>query len=113
MVKFNDLGLALGTVLNFYTSLAKVLKLKVRIFLGLIPTFVEVTGEKLVSGVFLPPIRNRVIKVVGLKACNFIEKRLQRRCFHVHIAKFLRTFILKNIRELLLQFLEPCQTSMS
>ena len=47
--KFNDLGLALGTNLTFYTSVAKGLKLKFRKF-GLIPTFVEVTGEKLVGG---------------------------------------------------------------
>ena len=45
--KFNDLGLALGTNLEFYTSVAKGLKLKVRKFLRLISTFVEVTGEKL------------------------------------------------------------------
>ena len=47
--KFNNLGLALGTNLKFYTSLSKGLKLKVRKFWGLIPTFVEVTGEKLVG----------------------------------------------------------------
>ena len=34
---------------KFYTSVAIVLKLKVRKFLGLIPTFVEITGEKLVG----------------------------------------------------------------
>ena len=48
--------------MKFYTSLSKGLKLKVRKFWGLIPTFVEVTGEKLG---FLPlpppsPILNRV-----------------------------------------------------
>ena len=47
--KFNNLRLALGTNLTFYTSVAKGLKLKFRKF-GLIPTFVEVTGEKLVGG---------------------------------------------------------------
>ena len=52
---FNNLGLALGTDLQFYTSQAKVLKLKVRKFWMLIPTFVEVTGEKLVGGVLAPP----------------------------------------------------------
>ena len=46
--------LALGTNLTFYTSVAKGLKLKVRKFWGLILTFVDVTGEKLVDGVFLP-----------------------------------------------------------
>ena len=47
--KFNNLGLALGTNLKFYTSVAKGLKLKVRKFWRLVPTFVEVTGEKLVK----------------------------------------------------------------
>ena len=40
--------------LKFYTIMAKGLKLKVRKFFGLIPTFVEVTGEKLVGGRFAP-----------------------------------------------------------
>ena len=48
--KFTNVGLALGTNLKFYTSVAKGLKLKVRKFWGLILTFVEVTGEKLVAG---------------------------------------------------------------
>ena len=43
--KFNNLGLALGIEFKFYTSVAKGLKLKVRKFWRLIPTFVEVTGE--------------------------------------------------------------------
>ena len=41
-------------------------------------------------------------KIAGLKACNFIKKRLQHRLFPVNIAKFLRTAILKSICELLL-----------
>ena len=52
--KFNNLGLALGTNLKFYTSVAKGLKLKVRKFWWIIPTFVEITGEKLVGGLFTP-----------------------------------------------------------
>ena len=59
------MGLVVGTNLTFYISLAKGLKLKVRRFWGLIPTFVEVAGEKLVEGVLLPPappILNRVKK---------------------------------------------------
>ena len=68
--KFSNQGLVLGTTnLKFCTSVAKGLKLKVRKFWGLIPTFVEVTGKKLVGGAFLippplplplPPILNRV-----------------------------------------------------
>ena len=54
--KFNNLGLVLGTILEFYNSVAKGLKLKVRKFWVLIPTSVEITGEKLVGRPFcLPP----------------------------------------------------------
>ena len=58
--------MALGINLKFYINLPKGVKLKVRKLLGLILTFVEVTGEKLVLGGgggvahFLPPILNRV-----------------------------------------------------
>ena len=50
--------------LKFYTSVAEVLKVKVRKFLGLISRFVEVTGEKLVAGGLfcLPLILNMVKK---------------------------------------------------
>ena len=45
-------------------------------------------------------------EAVVLKACNFIKKRLQHRCFQVNIAKFLRTPIFKNIcKRLLLYFM--------
>ena len=55
------MGVALGTNLKFYTNVANGLKLKVRKFRGLIPTFVEVTGEKLAREAFLPLlILNRV-----------------------------------------------------
>ena len=43
-------------------------------------------------------------KVAGLKACNFIKKRLQHRCFLVNIAKFLRIHYWQNTsRRLLLK----------
>ena len=48
--KFNNFGLALGTNLKFSTSVVKTLKLKVRKFLELLPTFVESTREKLLRG---------------------------------------------------------------
>ena len=51
-LKFNNLRLGLGMALKFYTSVTKGLKLKIRKFYGLIRTFVEVTGEKLVGGLF-------------------------------------------------------------
>ena len=44
-LKFNNVELALGRNLKFYTNMAKGLKWKVRKFLGTIPTFAEVTGE--------------------------------------------------------------------
>ena len=54
--KFNNLGLAPGITLKFYISVKKGFKLKFRRFLGLIPTFVEVTGEKMVGeGGCFPP----------------------------------------------------------
>ena len=49
--------------LKFYNSVAKGLKLKVRKFWGLIPTFVKVTGENGEvggGGLFGPPIISRV-----------------------------------------------------
>ena len=42
--------LVLGMALKVYTSVAKGLKLKVRKFWGLFPSFVEVREEKLVGG---------------------------------------------------------------
>ena len=41
-------------------------------------------------------------KVAGLKTCSFIKKRLQRKCFPLKFAKFLRAPIVKNICERLL-----------
>ena len=46
--------------LKFYSSVVKVLQLKVRKILGLVPTFVELTGEKTDWRTFLPSILNRV-----------------------------------------------------
>ena len=53
---------SLNLTLNFCTSVVKGLKYKVRKILGQIPTFVEVTGEKLVGDLFArkPSILNRV-----------------------------------------------------
>ena len=43
----------------------------------------------------------------GRQACNFIEMRLQRRCFPVNISKFLRIAFLENT----FAFGEPCSNS--
>ena len=71
--KFNNLGLALGTNLKFYTNVAKGLKLKVRKFWGLIPTFAKVTEERLVRSAFLssPP------SSIGLRQSLMRESLLQ------------------------------------
>ena len=52
------MGLALGMVLKIDASLAKWLNLETRKFWGSIPTFVEVTLEKLVAGIFFHPRPN-------------------------------------------------------
>ena len=72
-MKFNNLGLALGTSLKFYTSLSKILKLKVRKCCGPILTFAEVAREKLVEvggvggwGLFDPPLILNRVKTVCL-----------------------------------------------
>ena len=44
-----------------------------------------------------PVLQSLFKKVAGLKACKFIKKRPQHRCFPVNIAKCLRLRILKNI----------------
>ena len=38
-----------------------------------------------------PVLESLFNNVAGLQTCNFIKKRLQRRCFSVNIVKFLRT----------------------
>ena len=58
---------------KFSISIAKSLKLKVRKLLGLIPTFAEVTGEKLIrEGDFLVHILNSVesIRIYGMLKKN-------------------------------------------
>ena len=56
--KSNNLALAQDANLEFYTSVAKGSILKVRKFLGIIPTFVEVLGEKRVGVYLLIPFDN-------------------------------------------------------
>ena len=70
MVPVHNLGLALGMALKFYTSVAKWLKLKVKKFLGLIPTFVEVTGEKLFGRIFRLPHHKWVYGFLSFKFLN-------------------------------------------
>ena len=86
--KFDNLRLALDTNLKFYTNVPKGLKLKVRKFSGLIPTFVEVTREKLIGGLFAPPswitLRNNpyfavpIVKSVhkGLESLSYLGPKI-------------------------------------
>ena len=73
LFKFNNLRLALGTNLKFYASVAKGLKLKVRKFWGLIPTFAKVTEERLVRSAFLSSPSSSI----GLRQSLMRESLLQ------------------------------------
>ena len=66
------MGLTQGMNLNFYTSVAKHLKLKVRKFWALIPTFVEVTGEKLVGEGAFCPLPLPTLSRVKLRFCEVL-----------------------------------------
>ena len=59
---------------------------------GVLKNFVVFTGKHLCGSLFL----------IKLQASKFFEKRLQHWCFLLHVRKFLRTPILKNISERLL-----------
>ena len=72
------MGLALGMALKFNTSVAKELKLKVKKFLGLIPTFVEVTGENLVG---VDRIKRRNVALFGQRQKNGVTQQLQTKIF--------------------------------
>ena len=52
LFKFNNLELALSMTIKPYTGVGKMLKLNARKCWSLIPTFVGVTAEKLVEGLF-------------------------------------------------------------
>ena len=72
--KFHNLGLTRGMNLQFYTNVTKGLNKKFRNFRGLVPTFLEVTGEKLVGGAFCPSsILNRVNKLGKLVDYDLIK----------------------------------------
>ena len=82
----NKLGLSPGTKLTFYNSVAKALQLKVRKFLELNLTFVEVTGQELVRGwgvgglgAFWTPILDRVKKLsLGRGGNPFFKKSISK-----------------------------------
>ena len=50
-----------------------------------------------------PVLESLSHKVAGLKACNFIQQRLQHKCFTVNTAKYLRkVFFLSSVAALLI-----------
>ena len=53
-----------------------------------------------------PVLESILIKLQGLRACNFIKKKLQHRCFLTKFVKFLRIPIVKNICERLLLYFQ-------
>ena len=75
--KFNSLGLALGMTMKFYSSVAKGLKLKVREFCGQSPTFVEVTGERLVGEPSIPSPSPSWIRINHQHICSRHSSRLR------------------------------------
>ena len=77
---FINLGLLLGMALKFYTNVLKWFKLTVRKFLGLIPTFLKVTGEKVLVG--------------ALKVCPKKEQKLTK-CY-IDITSFWFLFFYPN-----------------
>ena len=69
---------------------------------SVLKNFANFTGKHLLESLF--------DNVAGLKACNFIKKRLQHWYFPIKFPKFLRTSILKNICERLLLLVSPQNT---
>ena len=57
----------------------------------------QYSQENTCIGVFLFVLESSVLnRASGMKACNFIKKSLQHRCFPVSITRFLRTASLLN-----------------
>ena len=83
--KFNNLGLALGMALKFYTGLAKRLPQKARKFWGLILTFVEVRktgmGKNLHGEPFCPPFW---IGLISVAISQFFILTAEVKCLSEH-----------------------------
>ena len=96
--------MALGTNLKFCTSVAKGLKLKVRKFCGPTPTFVEVTGEKMVGGgpfcPLLPP------SWIGLRLCRFGQNLLTN-VLHNFLIEFVQKSVVATVQKFELRIALP------
>ena len=86
------MGLALGIAFNFTTSLTKGLKLEVRHFGKLIPTFVEVTGGKLVGTAFLPQILNMVKALWNIRPVFH--------WLHIKLSSIKTSFLLRELKQI-------------
>ena len=64
--------------------------------LAVLKDFAIFTGKQLYWNLFFN-------KVADLKACNFIKKRLQHRCFPVNTAKYLGPILKDICKQLLLK----------
>ena len=87
--------------LKFYANVSQGLKLKVTNFWGLIPTFVEVKGEKLVGGSFCAFILNRVrdsLQKSPVHRCSVI-KVYQETQMQLFSCEFCENFLIKKIFE--------------
>ena len=63
--------------------------------IGIFRNFAKFTGKHLYQNLFLN-------KVQGFRPASLLKKRLWLRCFFLNFAKFLRTYLLQNISELVL-----------
>ena len=116
--KFSNLELVLVIAFAFYSSVTKGLKLKVRKFLGLTPTFGEVAGRKLIEeGGFLLEVfckkgvpknfakfsvkhlcRSLTFsKVAGCRHANVIKRGSEEDVFCGFWKIFMKTFLMKHL----------------
>ena len=72
--------------------------------IGVLKSFTKLTMKHLWWSLSL--IKLKTLRPADPQACNFIKKRHQHRYFPMKFAKFLRTPVLKNIRERLLLFMD-------
>ena len=101
--KFNNFGLTVGANLKFYTSVAKGLKLKVRKFLGLNPTFVGITEQKLNS-----PKKSKTSfkNINNFSLC--LGKEITTKNFTKVVRKTLSVYVHQGIPPIVLTPVPPC-----
>ena len=95
--------------MKLYTNVAKGLKLKVRNILGLIPTFLVVTGGKLLRGAFFVSqfgiffrnvFKNRKLKTIKIKLkLKFIKIQISTQNTKTICKKLLRDLSIRKCRK--------------